>query len=96
MERTMHSTIDREQLKLELKQMIIYECQKEMTPDEIPDDAFLFGDPRGPNLDSLDALQIAMAVQRKYGKRIEGNTETRSALASVNALADFILAPAVA
>jgi hypothetical protein len=30
-------------------------------------------------------------VQRRYGKRIEGNTETRSALASINALADFIL-----
>lgn len=84
--------VDRETLKHELKELIIVECQKEMTPDDIPDDAFLFGDPAGPNLDSLDALQIAMAVQRKYGKRIEGNTETRSALASINSLADFILA----
>ncbi len=83
------ATQDREQLKRELKELIIHECQKEMTPDEIADDAPLFGD-SGPDLDSLDALQIAMAVQRRYGKRIEGNTETRSALASINALADFI------
>lgn len=85
--------VDRDTLKRELKELVIFECQKEeMSPDDIPDDAFLFGDPAGPNLDSLDALQIAMAVQRKYGKRIEGNTETRSALASINSLADFILA----
>ncbi|MGH7653212.1 MAG: phosphopantetheine-binding protein [Gemmatimonadaceae bacterium] len=80
---------DREALKRELKELIIHECQKEMTPDQIADDAPLFG-ASGPDLDSLDALQIAMAVQRRYGKRIEGNTETRSALASINALADFI------
>jgi acyl carrier protein len=85
-------TTDREQLKLELKELIIHECQKEMTADQIPDDAPLFGGSPGPDLDSLDALQVAMAVQRRYGKRIEGNTETRSALASINALADFILA----
>jgi acyl carrier protein len=83
--------IEREALKLELKELVIYECQKELTPDDIPDDAGLFGDPAGPNLDSLDALQIAMAVQQRYGKRIEGNTETRNALTSVNTLADFIL-----
>lgn len=84
------TTTDRVALKRELKELIIHECQKEMTPDQIADDAPLFGD-SGPDLDSLDALQIAMAVQRRYGKRIEGNTETRSALASINALADFIL-----
>jgi acyl carrier protein len=84
-------TTDRNALKLELKEMIILECQKELTPDQIPDDAPLFGDSSGPDLDSLDALQVAMAVQRRYGRRIEGNTETRSALASIDALADFIL-----
>lgn len=84
--------MDREQLKREVKEMIIYECQKELTPEDIPDDAFLLGDPAGPNLDSLDALQIAMAVQQRYGKRIEGNSETRNALTSVNTLVDFIIA----
>jgi acyl carrier protein len=85
------STTNRDELKLELKKMIIHECQKELTPEQIPDAAPLFGDSSGPDLDSLDALQVAMAVQRRYGKRIEGNTETRNALASIDALADFIL-----
>lgn len=82
---------DRERLKLELKELIIHECQKELTPDDIPDDAPLVGASAGADLDSLDTLQVAMAVQRRYGKRIEGNTETRSAFASIDALADFIL-----
>jgi acyl carrier protein len=85
------TNVDREQLKLELKELIIHECQKEMTAGQISDDGPLVGGPSGPNLDSLDTLQVAMAVQRRYGKRIEGNTETRNALASINALADFIL-----
>ena len=85
------ATMDRERLKLELKELIIFECQKDLAPADIKDDAFLFGDPAGLNLDSLDALQIAMAVQRKYGKRIEGNNETRNALASIDVLADYIL-----
>jgi acyl carrier protein len=85
------ASADRERLKRELKELIIHECQKEMTTDQIPDDAPLVGDPSGADLDSLDTLQVAMAVQRRYGKRIEGNTETRSAFASINALADFVL-----
>ena len=84
-------TSKRDALKRELKLMIIYECQKEMQVEDIPDNVPLFGDRSGPELDSLDALQIAMAVHRKYGKRIQGNTATRNALATVNALADFIL-----
>ncbi len=83
---------DRDRLKLELKELIIHECQKELTPEDIPpDDAPLVGASSGADLDSLDTLQVAMAVQRRYGKRIEGNIETRSALASIDALADFIL-----
>jgi len=84
--------MDREQLKLELKQMIIKECEKNVRPDEIPDDAILIGSDSSLSLDSLDALQIALAVKQQYGKRIDGNNQTRAALASINALADFILA----
>jgi acyl carrier protein len=83
----MHKT----QLKLELKQMIIAECQKNLRPDEIPDDAVLIGSQSGLDFDSLDALQIALAVKQRYGKRIDGNNRTRAALTSIETLADFIL-----
>jgi acyl carrier protein len=83
--------MDKARLKLELKQMIIAECQKDLRPDEIPDDAILIGSQSGLDFDSLDALQIALAVKQHYGKRIDGNNRTRAALTSIDTLADFIL-----
>lgn len=41
-------------------------------------------------LDSLDALQISLAIQRDYGVRIAGAKDGRLAFASINALVDFI------
>ena len=84
--------MDRDALKLELKRMIIKECQKSATPEEIADDRILIGSESQLDLDSLDALQIALAVKQRYGKRIDGSTETRMALKSIDSLADFILA----
>lgn len=83
--------MDKNQLKLDLKRLIITECQKPLAPEQIADDAVLIGSDSALGLDSLDALQIALAVKREYGKRIDGSHQTRAALASVNALADFIL-----
>ncbi|HET7650637.1 MAG TPA: acyl carrier protein [Gammaproteobacteria bacterium] len=83
--------MNRDQLKLELKQLIIRECEKNLSPDQIADDAILIGSEGHLALDSLDALQIALAVKQQYGKRIDGNNQTRAALTSVNTLADFIL-----
>lgn len=85
--------MDREQLKLELKELIIRECEKNVRPDQISDDGILIGSESQLDLDSLDALQIALAVKQRYGKRIDGSTETRAALKSINSLADFISAP---
>jgi acyl carrier protein len=46
----------------------------------------------GPfDLDSLDALQIALAVKERYKVRIEGGPDGRKAFASLSALADFII-----
>jgi acyl carrier protein len=82
---------NKDELKLELKKLIIKECQKELAPEDIGDADILLGSSSKFDLDSLDALQISLAVQQKYGKRIEGNNETRLALTSINHLADYIL-----
>lgn len=85
--------MDREVLKRELKELVVVECQKNhIQPDQIADDDVLIGSAGRLDLDSLDALQIALAVKQKYGKRIDGGKETRMALKSINSLADFILA----
>ena len=85
-------SVDREQLKLELKELVIRDCQKDVGPEQIADDDILIGSSSRLDLDSLDALQIALAVKQQYGKRIDGSKETRKALKSIDTLADFILA----
>ena len=77
-------------LEDELKELIIRECDSDLAPGDIADDAALLGDALG--FDSLDALQICMAVQARYGVRIEGGRETRRALRSIDALASTIRA----
>ena len=69
--------------------MIVEECDADFTEEDIGENDRLVGG--GLELDSLDALQIALAVKDKYGVRIEGGTDSRDAFASLSSLADFIL-----
>lgn len=88
----MDVSMEKTQLMQELKSLIIEECEKELVPQDIGDDDILIGGEGAFDLDSLDALQIALAVKERYGKRIDGNNEARYILASVSTLADYILA----
>ena len=85
----MIDTDNRAALLQALKELIIDECEKDVSAESITNDEPLFGGPL--DLDSLDALQLCMAVKRVYDVRIQGNTASRKALANVNALADTIL-----
>ena len=76
-------------LKGKIKQVIVEELHLDhVTPDEIDDEAPLFGD--GLALDSLDALQLAVVVEDHFGIRIGDENVGRTAFASINALAKFI------
>jgi acyl carrier protein len=80
-------------LKTELKSLIVRELNLEgRDPSTIQDDAPLFGD--GLGLDSLDALQLAMAIEEKFAVRIPEGPEGRTAFASVSALATYVVAHA--
>lgn len=83
--------MDSQQLKNDLKALIVEECDTDFEVQDIEDDEYLLGSEGRLQLDSLDALQISIAVQKKYGKRIEGGNESRLALTSINTLADYIL-----
>lgn len=74
-------------LKLELKQMIVEETDKDIDPASIGDDEPLFGPRAALELDSIDGLQISMALQRRYGLSITDPKEMRRVLTSVDALA---------
>lgn len=69
--------------------MIVKECDKDIPPESILDDEILIGGRL--QLDSLDALQICLAVKDRYDVRIEGGQDARTALASLNALAARII-----
>lgn len=80
-----------ESLKRRLKEMIIRECEKDnFAPAEVPDDVVLFSDECALGLDSLDALQIAVALQNQFGVRIPDSKSFRRHVTTINALADFI------
>lgn len=89
----MGSNIDKDKLKLELKQLIITECDKEdeFSIDDISDLELLVGSESNLALDSLDTLQISLEIKQRYKVRIEGNKHGRQAFASIDAMADFIL-----
>jgi acyl carrier protein len=77
------------QLRAELKRLIVTELNLPgRHPDSIGDDAPLFG--AGLGLDSLDALQLAMAIEEKLGVRIPEGEEARAVFRSVRAIADHI------
>jgi len=80
------------ELMPQLKQLIISECEKtELTVDAISDLEVLFGENTQVNLDSLDALQIAVAIKNRYGVRIEGGVESREAFMNVRSLAQYVI-----
>ncbi|MBX3262638.1 MAG: hypothetical protein KIS78_24725 [Labilithrix sp.] len=58
-------------------------------PESIADDAPLFGE-GGLGLDSLDALQIAMLVEERFGVRVPEGDEARPIFRSVSSLAEFV------
>jgi len=76
--------------KLRLKQLMVTEADKDIAPETIADDAPLFGPDAHLALDSIDGLQISMAIHLKYGVRLEDPKQVRRVMADVNTLADFL------
>lgn len=81
----------RTELEHELKQLIVESLKLDDTaPEDIVSEAPLVGD--GLGLDSIDILELAMAIHRKYGvKTGSDDSQNRQVYASVRSLAEFIL-----
>ncbi len=78
-----------EEIKQKLKEMIIKDLKLPgVTPDQVDDDAPLFGD--GLGLDSLDAVELVVLIQKRFGVQIADMDEGKEAFQSINALASFI------
>ena len=76
-------------LVLELKKLIIHTLKLEdIAPEDIEDDAPLFGE--GLGLDSIDALELVVSLEKTYGVFIPDSEVGKKVFRSVNALAEFV------
>ena len=78
-----------DELILELKQEIIKVLNLEgMTPDDIQADGELFGDRLG--LDSIDALELIVLLEKNYGIKLNNPTEGKEIFKSIRTMAEYI------
>lgn len=81
--------LDNASLRADIKQLIVSKLHLEgMTPADIADDAPLFGE--GLGLDSVDALELVVALEKHFGVKIQSHEVDRSLFSSVAALAEFV------
>ena len=78
------------ELKQEIKQLIMDGLSiTDVSPDEIDDAAPIMAN-NVLELDSVDALEMVVTLQRKYGVRIDDQNLARNVLYSINTMAEFV------
>ena len=79
------------ELKREIKALIIETLKlPDIKPEDISDSASLFEENNALKIDSVDALEIVMALQRKYGVHIDDKNPGRFIIKSVDTIAEFV------
>ena len=88
---TNYQKMDNKELKEQLKQQVIEALNLEdLTPADIDDAAPLFGE--GLGLDSIDALELLMLLDKNYGIKFSDRSQSKAVFASIDAMADYIIA----
>ena len=79
------------ELKFEIKKLIMETLNIiDIDPENVDDEKPLFGSDNALTLDSVDAIEIIMAIQRTYGIRIADQNLAREVVRSINSIATFI------
>lgn len=87
----MSTPIPIETLKQEIKELIIKECEKDIAPGAIDDHEILFGSDSKLQLNSIDAIQISVALKKKYNVHLYDSKILRQVMGSVQSLAEYIV-----
>lgn len=77
-------------LRQQIKEMLVKNLMLQITTDEIGDETPLFG-PNGIGLDSIDALELAVSMEKVFGVSVPNSEVASKALRSVNTIHDYIL-----
>jgi acyl carrier protein len=80
---------DSTELKGQIKKMMVENLMLKISPEQIIDDQPLFG-PGGLGLDSVDALQLVVALDKNYNLKIPDAEAARGILKTVNSIASAI------
>ena len=80
-----------ENLRDAIKEMMVENLMLKVPKEEIADDLPLFG-PNGLGLDSIDALELVVSLEKTFGVTVPNSETARQALATVNALHDYVVA----
>lgn len=79
------------EIKNELKKYLVDDLHlEEVEPEDIKNEAPLFGD-EGLGLDSLDAVELVVLLQKRFGVLVKDMEEAKEAFASIDSLSDFII-----
>ena len=83
--------MDQGDLRTRVKELIVKQLKLEIDPATIQNDTPLFGDAEGGlGLDSIDALELVLGVEKEFGIKVQDEEVGVAAFASVDALCDFI------
>jgi acyl carrier protein len=74
-----------------IKEMMVTSLNLRVPKEEIGDDQPLFG-PEGLGLDSIDALDLVVSLEKLYGVKVPNQQTARQALATVNTIHDYVVA----
>jgi len=77
-------------IKQDIRKLMVENLMLQIGPDEIGDDQPLFG-PGSVGLDSVDALQLVVALDKTYGLKIADPEAAKQILQSVNAIAEAVV-----
>ena len=79
-----------ENLRDQIKEMMVENLMLKVPKEEIADDLPLFG-PEGLGLDSIDALELVVSMEKRFGVTVPNSDAARQALATVNSIHDYVL-----
>jgi len=78
-----------EDLKDSIKEMMVENLMLKVSKEEISDDLPLFG-AEGLGLDSIDALELVVSLEKRFGVSVPNSDVAKHALATVNTIADYV------